>query len=369
MPVWRAEKKLFQWMPFRNVHKGESACVPFSKLPDAPACLTGLHISINLQRRAARGQTAKTGRAMSKAKIDATNLTRRKRRAYLKKHDPEKYQAMLAAKQNPKKKAHDAKAQRGKRAAEDKAMEERLAAAGEGQAQANAVGDLRQHRRGVRQSREELDEEVATILSDDTLHRVFLSDGKPARCEDSGEEMRLTFNALLTLARRKFGVNIFYTKFCPLTQWGRYSDEARKVGSREGVAGVARKEGVGFAAKECRIIPLYSTAVSACDDAGGGHVQAPGGSVEKRLQDAARASVPDTVTFGNEHKPGQANLCFSRKTNAGEAARGTAVRPIATGNARRTTAASVRPLRLSTFPDGGRPKAFHSVDFVVVPPP
>ena len=152
-------------------------------------------------------------------------------------------------------------------------------------------------------SPEDLAKDVATILSDDTLHRVFLSNGKPAR-EDSGEEMRRTFNALLALARRKFGVNIFYTTFCPWTQWGRYSDEARKVGSREGVAGVARKEGVGFAAKECRIIPLYSTAVGACDDAGGGHVQAPGGSVEKQLQDAARASVPDTVTFGNEHKPG-----------------------------------------------------------------
>ena len=43
----------------------------------------------------------------------------------MKKHEHAKYQAMLAAQQNPKKKAHDAEAQRKKRAAEDKAKVER----------------------------------------------------------------------------------------------------------------------------------------------------------------------------------------------------------------------------------------------------
>ena len=110
------------------------------------------------------------------------------------------------------------------------------------------------------------------------------------------------------------GLNIFFTTFSPGQQWSRFSGEARKVKDRDGQLKKAEQEGVDFDDKDCLIIPVYSTAVGAGEDAGGGE-EVTGGSVEKQLQDAARARVPGKGTFGATYRRGAGQGAFSEAEN------------------------------------------------------
>ena len=131
--------------------------------------------------------------------------------------------------------------------------------------------------------------------------------------DENKEQLALTFAELLDKARDKYGVNIFHCKYGPEgKEWTAFSNEsqmgARKAAERNG-------DVVDLSHRNSWLIPLYSTVPGACEDAGGGEEEGgggvEGGSVEKRLQDAARTRHPGKLVHGPTYMVGVGKGAFS----------------------------------------------------------
>ena len=230
MPVWRADRNRFQWMAFdrKTIPRKKSArtafsCTAFSNLPGAPQCLLEKAIEINLQRRAAHEVH---GKEMARRYAendpedpkgaDNYNAARQEREKREREEDPDAHAERLAEQRaDPHKKARDAAYSHQYRARQNAAFLARLA-----EAQRKTLAELYAARDAARLPPEKLDEAVATILDDATLHPVYRPDGTHFGAYN--------LRHIMDAARSPLGINVFFTTSCPEEQWGKFSGVARR---------------------------------------------------------------------------------------------------------------------------------------------